>query len=103
MQKAIAKYGLAAHLAILAVAPLFLFPFFGEDTIAVVLLWLSLPAAVWTFMQPSVRRGEMLHDARDRVSSEVFRDPFFWVMLVVVVFTVTGTITTLFLLGCVMV
>ena len=87
MQKAIAKYGLAAHLAILAVAPLFLFPFFGEDTIAVVLLWLSLPAAVWTFMQPSVRRGEMLHNARERVSSEVFLDPFFWVMLVVLVFT----------------
>ena len=87
MQKAIAKYGLAAHLAILAVAPLFLFPFFGDDAIAVVLLWLSLPAAVWTVMQPSVRRGEMLHNARSRVSSEIFFDPFFWVMLVVVLFS----------------
>ena len=87
MQKAIAKYGLAAHLAILAVAPLFLFPFFGDDTIAVVLLWLSLPAAVWTIMQPSVRRGEMLHNARSRVSSEMFLDPFFWAMLVVVAFS----------------
>lgn len=87
MQKAIAKYGLAAHLAILAVAPLFLFPFFGDSTVAVVLLWLALPAAVWTFMQPSVRRGEMLHNARERVSSGMFHDPFLWVMLVVVVFT----------------
>lgn len=84
MQKFIAKYGLAAHLAILAVAPLFLFPFYGEETVAVVLLWLSLPAAAWIFMQPSVRRGEMLHNSRQRVASEVFRDPIFWVMLVVV-------------------
>lgn len=87
MQKAIAKYGLAAHLAILAVAPLFLFPFYGDDVVAVVLLWLSLPAALWTFLQPSVRGGEMLHDARSRVSHEVFRDPLLWVMLAAVVFS----------------
>ena len=87
MQKAIAKYGLAAHLAILAVAPLFLFPFFADCTVAVVLLWLSLPAAAWTFMQPSVRRGEMLHDARARVSRSVFCDPLFWVLLVAVFFS----------------
>jgi hypothetical protein len=30
VQKAISKYGLAAHLALLAVAPLFLFPFCGD-------------------------------------------------------------------------
>ena len=86
MQKFIAKYGLAAHLAILAVAPLFLFPFLGDDVIAVTLLWLSLPAATWVFMQPSVRRGEMLHDARARVASDMFRDPLLWVFLVAVVF-----------------
>jgi len=87
VQKFIAKYGLAAHLAILAVAPLFLFPFFDDGTIAVTLLWLSLPVVVWTFMQPSVRRGEMLHDARSRVASETSRDPLFWVMLTAVVFS----------------
>ena len=87
MQKAIAKYGLAAHLAILAVAPLFLFPFFDGDTVAVTLLWLSLPAVAWTFLQPSVRRGEMFHDAQARVSSDIFRDPLFWVMLAAVVFS----------------
>ena len=86
MQKAIAKYGLAAHLAILAVAPLFLFPFCDGASVAVALLWLSLPAAAWMFLQPSVRRGEMLHNAQARVSSEVFRDPLFWVMLAAVVF-----------------
>ena len=86
MQKLIAKYGLAAHLAILAVAPLFLFPFFGDDTIAVTLLWLSLPASTWLFMQPSVRKGEMLHDARGRVASCIVRDPLFWVLLSATVF-----------------
>ena len=86
MQKAIAKYGLAAHLAILAVAPLFLFPFCGGDSVAVALLWLSLPAVAWMFLQPSVRRGEMLHNAQARVSAAVFRDPLFWVMLTAVVF-----------------
>lgn len=94
VQKAIAKYGLAAHLAILAVAPLFLFPFLDDGAIAVVLLWLSLPAVVWTFMQPSVRRGEMLHDARERVSREVFRDPIFWMMLIVVAFSGVRALNT---------
>lgn len=87
MQKAIAKYGLAAHLALLAVAPLFLFPFFGETTIATVLLWLSLPAAVWTLLQPSVRHGEMMHDARMRSAREILLDPLFWVMAAIVIAT----------------
>ena len=86
MQNVIAKYALAAHLALLAVAPLLLFPFFGDGTVALVLLWLSLPAAAWTFLQPSVRRGEMLHDARSRLARAVFRDPLFWGFLMVVLF-----------------
>lgn len=86
MQKLIAKYALAAHLAFLAVAPLFLFPFFDDGTIAVVLLWLSLPAAAWTVLQPSVRRGEMLHDARARLAESLLRDPLFWGLLAAVVF-----------------
>ncbi|MBO7683237.1 MAG: hypothetical protein J6T51_00750 [Kiritimatiellae bacterium] len=84
MQKAIAKYGLAAHLALLAVAPLFLFPFFGASDIAAVALWLSLAGAWWIVMEPSVRGGEMLHDARRRVLRAIGRDPLFWVLLVVV-------------------
>ena len=94
MQKTIAKYGLAAHLALLAVAPLFLFPYCGDETVAVVLLWLSLPAAAWTVLQPSVRRGEMLHDARNRVARELVRDPLFWVMLAIVVATGVRAINT---------
>ena len=87
MQKLIAKYGLAAHLAILAVAPLVLFPFFAETTLATVLLWLSAPAAVWTVMEPSLREGEMLHDARDRVFWSMVMDPVLWLSLVLVVYT----------------
>ena len=70
-----------------AVAPLFLFPFFGDVVVARTLLWLSLPAAFWVVLEPSVRRGEMPHDARRRVSRTIVRDPLFWTFLVVVVVT----------------
>ena len=87
MQKLIAKYGLAAHLAILAVAPLFLFPFCAAGTVAWVLVWLVLPTALWTVLEPSLRGGEHLRDARQRVVKAVLRDPLFWASLVLVVFT----------------
>ena len=83
MQKLIAKYGLAAHLAILAVAPLFLFPFFAGETIAEVLLWLSLAAAGWLVLEPSVLVGERLADARVRVAKAIALDPLFWALLFV--------------------
>lgn len=85
MQKIVTKYGLAAHLALLAVAPLFLFPYCSEGQIAVVILWLSALGAVWMLMEPSVLEGEMPHDARRRVWSGICRDPLFWAMLVVIV------------------
>lgn len=78
MQKLLSKYGLAAHLAILAVAPLFLFPFCGAVWTARTLLWLTGLAFVWVLMEPSRRAGEMLHDARTRVLAELVRDPLFW-------------------------
>lgn len=87
MQKLIAKYGLAAHLAILAVAPLFLFPFAGVKAVVVTLLWLSLVAACWTIFEPSVLRGEHLHEARCRILREIGRDPLFWLMAGVVLMT----------------
>lgn len=86
LQKLIAKYGLAAHLAILAVAPLVLFPFCGEGAVAEVLIWLSVPAAFWTVLEPSVRGGEHLHDARWRVVRGISRDPLFWASLAFVGF-----------------
>ena len=84
MQKAISKYGLAAHLALLAVAPLFLFPFCDDAWTARVVIWLSLFAAVWTILEPSRRAEETLHDARFRVASSIARDPLFWLSLCLV-------------------
>ena len=82
MHQFLAKYGLAAHLALLAVAPLFLFPFCAASSVAVTLLWLTLLAVIWCFLMPSVRGGERLHDARLRVVVEPVRDPLFWASLV---------------------
>ena len=87
VQKLIAKYGLAAHLAILAVAPLVLFPFCSERVVATVLLWLSLLVGIWMILEPSVHGGERLHDARHRVASRIFLDPLTWVLLAVVLFS----------------
>lgn len=70
----------------MTVAPLFLFPFCGEEVIAKVLLWLSLLGAVWIVMSPSVKGDERPHDARMRFAYEVIRDPLFWAGLVLVAF-----------------
>lgn len=85
MQTFISKYGLAAHLALLAVAPLILYPFCGPNTLATVQFWLSFVAAIWLLMEPSRRAEEMLHEARVRVRGAVLRDPLFWFFSVLVV------------------
>lgn len=77
VQKLITKYGLAAHLALLAVAPLFLSP-----TGVIVL---SVLVASWLLLEPSRIGNEMLHDARRRVGGEIVRDPIFWMMIVLTV------------------
>ena len=87
MQRFIAKYGLAVHLAILAVAPVFLLPFFATAVVATVLLWISLVAAIWTVLEPSIRGGERPSDARRRVARELGRDPMFWLLLAIIVFS----------------
>ena len=87
VQRLIAKYGLAAHLTLLAVAPLVLYPFCGEQTSAEVLLWLSLLTALWTILEPSMRKGEGLSDSRRRVVGEMMLDPLFWILLVLVGFS----------------
>ncbi|MGN0833218.1 MAG: hypothetical protein ACI4RD_06180 [Kiritimatiellia bacterium] len=94
MQKLIAKFGCAAHLAVLTVAPLFLFPLVARETLAIVMLWLSLPAALWTILEPSVRGGEHLHDARRRVLRGIVRDPLAWASLVIVVVAGVRAINT---------
>jgi hypothetical protein len=82
----VSKYATAAHLALLTVAPLFLFPFCGEGEIAKVLFWLSLLVASWVVMEPSPIGDEYPHDARRRFAAEVVKDPLFWFSVVLVVF-----------------
>lgn len=86
MQKLVAKYGLAAHLALLAVAPLVLFPYLDGKAMATVMLWLSAFAGVWLLLEPSVRSGEHLRRARMRVLHGIARDPLFWASVAVVAF-----------------
>lgn len=78
MQKFISKYALAAHLALLAVAPLFLFPFFGPKDTAIVLLWMSFLTMFWLFLEPSRRIDEYLYEARRRVLRNLLVDPLVW-------------------------
>lgn len=85
MQKLIPKYGVAAHLAFLAVSPLFLFPYCGEGWTAAVVICLSVLAAVWMLMEPSRRSGELLFEARERVARSLVVDPLFWVFTVILI------------------
>ena len=86
MQKLITKYGLAAHLAFVAVAPLF----FSPTTV----LWLSVLAAVWLVMEPSRIGHERLYGARRRVIRSVLSDPLFWVSLSLVVIALMRFLNT---------
>ncbi len=86
-QKFLSKYGLSTHLALLAAIPLALSPFLAAATLASVVFWLTALAAVWLFVEPSVRMGEHLSLARARVRRAIFLDPFFWVLLFLVVFS----------------
>lgn len=87
IQKFFSKYGLATHLAVLAALPLALTPFMTAATLGSVIIWLTALVAVWFFVEPSLRLGERLSFARARVRRETIRDPLFWLMLVIVVFT----------------
>lgn len=86
MQRFVANYASAAHLAVVTVAPLFLLPFFPAAAVADSLLWLSLAALVWIVMSPSLRPGEAPHQARLRFAHSVTVDPVFWFVLVLLVF-----------------
>ena len=77
MQKLIGKYGLAAHLALVVVAPLFFTP--------TAVLWLSALVVVWFLMEPSRIGFEQLHNARWRILSSLWKDAVFWVFLALVV------------------
>ena len=83
MQKFVSKYGTAAHLALLTVAPLFLLPYFSILEVGHVLVWLSVVSLFWVFLGPSRRAGETTIDSRYRVLDGVIRDPLFWFSVVV--------------------
>lgn len=86
VQKLITKYGLAAHLALLAVAPLFLS--------SIPIIYLSVLTAVWVIMEPSRVGQEMLHDARRRVIRGLVRDPLFWVLILLAVISGVRALNT---------
>ncbi len=85
-QRVVTRYGLAAHLALLAAGPCALSPFMDSVSLAKVVLWFSALAAVWLFAEPSILPGEHLSVSRERVRRGMVRDPFFWLSVLVVAF-----------------
>ncbi len=86
MQKFASKYGTAAHLALLTVAPLFLLPYFTIAEVGHFIIWLSVVSLFWVFLGPSRRSGETTMDSRYRVLDGVVRDPLFWFSVAVAFF-----------------
>lgn len=87
MQKLITKYGLAAHLALSAVAPLFLIPYVATDTVAKVMIYLACLTFAWFLGAPSRLRGENSYMARKRVFKATYTDPLVWIMLAIILFS----------------
>lgn len=85
ISKFLTKYGLSAHLALLAALPLALTPFVSAAVLGTVILWLSAFAAVWLFVEPSILPGEHLSQSRARVRSKMLRDPVFYFFLLVLI------------------
>ena len=74
----ISRYGLATHLALAAALPAALAQFVSDVPLAVSMLWVSLVAALWIILEPSVFSGETVANARARVMAHAIRDPLFW-------------------------
>lgn len=86
MQKLITKYGLAAHLALLAVAPLIVFPFLGIQDTATVVFWLSLLGFVWFLNAPSrINNERSTSEARRRITKALIGDPIFWMFAIITI------------------
>ncbi|MBR1870612.1 MAG: hypothetical protein IJ802_02185 [Kiritimatiellae bacterium] len=77
-QRAVTKFGLAAHIALLAALPVALTPFLSAQWLGKTILWLTLFAVVWILLAPSIRSGEGLGMARRRVLGGIVRDPMTW-------------------------
>ena len=78
MQKLVSKFGLAAHLALLTVAPLV----FSTTTV----LCLAALGLVWLVMEPPRLGREGLSAARHRVLVAMLKDPVFWFTLALAVY-----------------
>jgi hypothetical protein len=85
IQKAITKYGLAFHLAVLAALPSALAPFVPDVALGRMVLWLSVIGALWVFVEPSIRQNEHLSQARSRVWGAFLYDPVFWFFVLLAV------------------
>ncbi len=85
--QSVSKYGLSTHLAIAAGLPVALSQFVSAHILGCVSLWISLLAAIWLVMEPSVFSGETVSVARRRVLSGILRDPFAWFLSFAVAFT----------------
>lgn len=85
-QRAVARYGLAASLSLLAAVPFVVGLFASSRAASATALWLSLFALEWLIGQPSLKTGEGFRDARRRVIGEMVRDPLMWFSVALAVF-----------------
>ena len=94
MQRVVVRYGLAVSLAILASVPFVVGLFAGVHAASIAALWLSLLSFEWLLFQPSVLRNEDIPEARTRMVRNLLRDPVFWFMAFVVIFSLVRWLNT---------
>jgi hypothetical protein len=75
------KYGLASHLGMLVGLPIGLAPFVSSKVLGDTTLWVIVLAVLWLLFEPSIRKGERLSQARERVRKGIFYDLVFWFLL----------------------
>jgi len=87
MQKILTKYWLLIHIGAILFFP---WSYLSRSDVngLVPLLWLSLIAFEVALLLPTVRSGENLADARQRVVRTVVADPFFYISLVALIYAV---------------
>ncbi|MCQ2391854.1 MAG: hypothetical protein MJ240_10560 [Kiritimatiellae bacterium] len=86
IRKVISKFGLAAHLGLLAAFPVVFAPYLSSETLGQATLWMSLFAFLWIWAEPSVRAGEHSCDSRCRVLMSIVKDPVFYFCLLLVAY-----------------
>lgn len=85
MQKILTKYWLTVHVGALLFFPWLCLP--QQEVYGLVpLVWLSVIALEVALLLPTVRTGETLADARQRVVRTVIADPFFYTGAVILLF-----------------